>query len=199
MPDPSSDKSLLRRQMRALRDAIDQPTRAAASRRAARLLGQLPGWRDVSTLAIYLPQGGELDTSDICAHAVRESKEVYLPVLVPGNRLDFARWQPGETLTPNRFGIPEPGDDAERREPDALDLICLPLVAWNGHGDRLGMGGGYYDRSLATCSSVKVGIGYELQRSETLVPEPWDVRLDFVLTESALHRCAGNDRRPSLR
>jgi 5-formyltetrahydrofolate cyclo-ligase len=193
MPDLSSDKSLLRRRVRALRDTIDGPTRAAAGHGAAQHLSQLPGWRDISRLAIYLPQGGELDTGAICALAVKERKDVYLPVLVPGKRLEFARWQPGETLNPNRFGIPEPGFGAERCEPDALDLICLPLVAWNDRGDRLGMGGGYYDRTLARCSSVKVGIGYELQRSDTLAPEAWDVRLDYVLTESALHRCTGRE------
>ena len=193
MPNPSFNKPQLRREARALRQAIDAPTRAAAGRAAAGQITRLPGWHEIETLAIYLPRGGELDTSDISALAGREGKMIYLPVLVPGNRLDFARWQPGETLTPNCFGIPEPGPGAERRDPGALDLICLPLVAWNARGDRLGMGGGYYDRTLANCRSLKVGLGYELQRCESLVPEPWDVRLDYVLTESALHCCAGRE------
>lgn len=193
MPHPPSDKSLLRREARALRQALDAPTRAAAGRAAAGHISQLPGWREIETLAIYLPQGGELDTSDLCALAGREGKLVYLPVLAPGKRLDFACWRPGEALAPNCYGIPEPGPGAERRDPGALDLICLPLVAWNARGDRLGMGGGYYDRTLAACASLKVGVGYELQRCESLAPDSWDVRLDYVLTESALHRCAGRD------
>ena len=168
MPNPSFNKPQLRREARALRQTLDAPTRAAAGRAAAGHITRLPGWHEIETLAIYLPRGGELDTSDISALAGREGKIVFI-------------------------GIPEPGPGAERRDPGALDLICLPLVAWNARGDRLGMGGGYYDRTLADCRSLKVGLGYELQRCESLVPEPWDVRLDYVLTESALHCCAGRE------
>lgn len=190
MPEPSSDKPHLRRHVRALRDAVDAQARQAAACSAAQHLERIPGWDDVTSLAVYLPHGSELDTAQICARAWRAGKQVYLPVLVPGNRLVFALWQAGDLLTPNRFGIPEPGPDVPRRNADTLDLIFVPLLAWNDRGDRLGMGGGFYDRTLAGNRALKVGVGYELQRCDALVSASWDVSMDFVLTEAALHACA---------
>jgi 5-formyltetrahydrofolate cyclo-ligase len=73
-----------------------------------------------------------------------------------------------------------------------LDIILLPLVAWDTQGHRLGMGGGYYDRSLAGVQNViKVGLALELQKVEALVTEPWDIRMDFVATENGLIQCQG--------
>lgn len=191
MPDPVVDKVTLRSNMRSRRTAIDDRARAAAARCAATHLVELPGWTAVDHMAVYLPQGGEFDTAPIIALARREGKNLYLPVLAPGNRLEFALWQAGDALLDNRLGIPEPGPGAPRRTPAGLDLVCMPLVAWNGCGDRLGMGGGFYDRTLEDAQCLKLGLGFELQRCEALVPERWDVRMDFMLTEAALHRCAG--------
>ncbi len=193
MPEHPIDKSALRRELRGRRDAVDAAVRDAAARSAATRLAEFTDWPGLRSLAIYLPRGGEFDTGAICELAREQDKQLYLPVLMPGNRLDFALWRPGDALTPNRFDIPEPGPAAPRQSPDDIDLVCMPLMGWTSGGDRLGMGGGFYDRTLARCSSVKLGLGFELQRCEDLIPEPWDVRMDYVLTESALYRCQGGD------
>ncbi|GAA4859703.1 5-formyltetrahydrofolate cyclo-ligase [Luteimonas vadosa] len=116
-----------------------------------------------------------------------------LPVLHEDQRLRFAPWRPGGSLTTNRFGIPEPAvpDDA-LLAPEAMDLVVVPLVAFDGACNRLGMGGGWYDRSFAfrgdrPAPPWLVGVGFSVQQVDEVPTEPWDVPLDAVCTERATH------------
>ena len=99
----------------------------------------------------------------------------------------------GDPLVTNRYGIPEPDI-----EPDAalsaseMALLVLPLVGFDAQGHRLGMGGGWYDRSLAfrkqpTASPLLVGAGFDCQRVDAITPQAWDVRLDAVCSENATY------------
>ncbi len=124
-------------------------------------------------------------------------KQCYLPVLHPvaRGRLWFARWQPGDVLHPNRYGIPEPSWKTHTLASAwALDMIILPLVAFDARCNRMGMGGGYYDRSLAWRlrrgiwkGPMLIGYAYEAQKLGQIHVAPWDVPLDAVVTESALY------------
>jgi 5-formyltetrahydrofolate cyclo-ligase len=104
---------------------------------------------------------------------------------------------PKNTVHANRYGIPEPElPEAALIEPDAMDVVLVPLLAFDRHGMRLGTGGGYYDRSFAFLQQrerptrpLLIGIGYAFQEVEMLVAEAWDVRLDFVATEAELIQC----------
>jgi 5-formyltetrahydrofolate cyclo-ligase len=141
-------------------------------------------------VALYLAADGEIDTAAVATLARDADKEIYLPVICEDESLGFARWVRGAELTPNRYNIPEPPSGAIHREPDALDIILLPLVGWDRSGGRLGMGGGFYDRTLANVHGpVLVGCAHGVQEVDHLPLEAWDVRLDFVATESALHDC----------
>ena len=90
-----------------------------------------------------------------------------------------------------RFGIAEPPETANGAELPALALVCVPLVAWDSQGTRLGMGGGFYDRTFADADSrgLLVGLGYTLQEQTSLPRDTWDVPLDLVVTESTLISC----------
>ncbi|QDW67065.1 5-formyltetrahydrofolate cyclo-ligase [Luteimonas granuli] len=113
-----------------------------------------------------------------------------LPVLHEGGYLRFAPWRPGEPVAPNRFGIPEPvaAPDA-LLDPSSLDLVVVPLVGFDARCHRLGMGGGWYDRSFAfrhhrPAPPLLVGAGFAFQQVEgELRSEDWDVQLDAVCTE----------------
>ncbi len=121
------------------------------------------------------------------------NKQVYLPVLRPfgDNRLWFAHYAPGTPLVKNRYGIAEPDiDHGKRVEAFALDLVLAPLVGFDLQGNRLGMGGGFYDRSFAHLLRHRhwlkprlVGLAYDFQQVKHLPAQPWDVPLTAVATE----------------
>ena len=190
MPDLSSRKSELRSQIREARRKLDSTTRTRAAQHLAKNVSTLPGWAQSGSLALYLAQDNEIDTTPLATLARAKGTELYLPVIEPGNKLTFALWHINDDLHRNRFGIPEPAAEAPRKSIEAIDLVCLPLVAWDTRGVRLGMGGGFYDRSLAGITGpMKVGLAYELQQRADLPHEPWDISLDYVATEAALYRC----------
>ena len=115
--------------------------------------------------------------------------------------MQFGRVGRNTRMAPNRFGIPEP-IDAKPLRARQLDLLLMPLVGFDLEGNRLGMGGGFYDATLAFMRHRRVwrkprlvGIAYECQRVDTLPHEPWDMPLDAVLTERQLYRFNSNHPR----
>ena len=178
--------------MRDARRAIPAPERiAAASALAGHLLAHESAPRQ-GFVAGYWAMDGE-----IALHAWQlnlPSAVTYcLPLLHEDGRLRFAPWRPGDPLVANRFGIPEPdvGDDA-LLAPEALAAAVVPLVAFDARGHRLGMGGGWYDRSFAfraahAAPPLLLGAAFELQRVDALDLADWDIALDAVCTEHAIH------------
>ena len=115
---------------------------------------------------------------------------LYLPVVGNNGVMHFALWEQGTRLQENRYGIPQPGPGISLRSAQDLDMVLMPLVSWCKSGARLGMGGGFYDRALAgTTDPVRIGLGFECQQAEQLPTEDWDIPMDFVVTEAALHVC----------
>jgi 5-formyltetrahydrofolate cyclo-ligase len=112
-----------------------------------------------------------------------------VPKLGAGGELRFTRWRPGQALRANRYGIGEP---VALARPPRLDLVVLPLVAFDAQGRRLGMGGGYYDRRLAraraTRRPLRVGYAFALQEVASVPAAAHDVALDAVVTERGVRR-----------
>ena len=185
----NDDRGALRGEMRERRRALPAPARIAAADALATQLLALPFAASARTVAGYWAMDGE-----IALHAwqLRLPREVRycLPVLHADDTLRFAPWKPGAPLTTNRYGIPEPDvPPAQLLRPEQLDLVVAPLVAFDRAGHRLGMGGGWYDRSFAARLDAPapphlVGAGFSAQRVDAIVPARWDVRLDAVCTES---------------
>ena len=183
------NKAELRRQLRERRRALGDELQLQASRALAHSVEQLPTWQSSSAIALYLAADAEIDPTGIVELARLQGKSLYLPAIYDGE-LEFALWEAGASLQTNQFGIEEPQDSAPRRSPHQLDIICLPLVAWDSTGGRLGMGGGYYDRALAhSRADTLLGLGHEMQQVEKVPCDAWDIRLDYVATEAALHEC----------
>ncbi len=146
-------------------------------------------------IACYFANDGEVELQPIINRIWWMKKECYLPIIsqLTHNQLGFVRYLENEMLVTNRYNIPEPKARHQSVPPWALDLVLLPLVAFDKSGNRLGMGGGYYDRTLAYLRQRKqwrtprlVGIAYDFQQVETLTSEPWDIPLDGVVTESKM-------------
>lgn len=186
----------IRRQMRRQRRGLSADARRAAARALARQVGGSALFRRSRHIAFYLPNDGEMDLTPLIERAWAMGKRCYLPVLSPTfhNRLWFAPYLPDTPLLPNRFGIPEPRRGWRSARPAwSLDLILTPLVAFDRHGNRLGMGGGFYDRTLAYLlrryrwhKPRLLGIAYAFQQVERLPHAAWDVPLDGVATDTAI-------------
>ncbi len=189
------DKFTLRRQLKAARKAFTPTARRLAARASVRLALRHGLLLRARRIAFYLPQGGEFDAHPLLDQARSMRRECYLPVLPRRGRvMRFGRVERHTPMQPNRYGIPEPVDARPLRARQ-LDLLVMPLVGFDHQGYRLGMGGGYYDATLAYMQHRRswrkprlVGIAYECQRVERLPHDPWDMPLDAVLTEQRLYR-----------
>ncbi len=180
-------RAMLRRTLREHRRRLPPATRiAAAEALCARLLA-LPFAPQTGHVAGYWAMDGEI-ALHVWQLRLPPTLRYCLPVLGDDGLLRFAPWRPGEDLVANRYGIPEPAA-TEPLPAAAMALIVTPLVGFDATGHRLGMGGGWYDRTLAFRRDAAappwlVGAGFSTQRVDALAPEAWDVPLDAVCTES---------------
>ncbi|WLH90192.1 5-formyltetrahydrofolate cyclo-ligase [Pseudomonas sp. FP453] len=191
-PAPLS-RPQLRRMLRKARRELSPSEQRKAALGLYRQLAQQPLFRRAKHISLYLPTDGEIDPRLLLRAAQRRGKATYLPVLSawPRTKMVFQRVRPGEKLRPNRFRILEPRVNiGQQRKVWALDLVLLPLVGFDDVGGRLGMGGGFYDRSLAYLARRKswrkptlLGLAHECQKVEKLTQASWDVPLAGTVTD----------------
>ena len=191
-PAPLS-RPQLRRMLRKARRALTPSEQRKAAQGLYRQLAQHPLFRRAKHISLYLPTDGEIDPRLLLRAAQRRGKATDLPVLSawPRTKMVFQRVRPGEKLLPNRFRILEPRVNISRqRKVWALDLVLLPLVGFDDAGGRLGMGGGFYDRSLAYLARRQswrkptlLGLAHECQKVDRLIQASWDVPLAGTVTD----------------
>lgn len=194
--DATAHRQALRQQMAERRRALPPPARMAAAQGLRRSLETLPEYLTDLRVAGYWATGGELPLNLVIPPLATRGQRFLLPLLAKGKELHFAPWRDGEPIAPNRYGIPEPVAPREWFAPFQLDLVLVPLLAFDRCGRRLGHGGGYYDRSFAFLKEqarptepLLVGVGYAFQEVDQLDPAPWDVALDYIATEHELIDC----------
>lgn len=190
-----TDRNRLRHEIRRRRAALTPGQRERAARHVAARLAATAWFRRARHVAGYLAIGGELDALPALTAARIARKHLYLPALAAHGGLWFHPWHPGMPMRSNRFGIDEPlATPRRRKDPRALDIVLTPLVAFDRHGHRLGMGGGFYDRTFAyqlgipVRRPVLIGLAYDFQEVENLATETWDVPLAAVVTPRGVHR-----------
>jgi 5,10-methenyltetrahydrofolate synthetase len=171
----------------AAREAVDAPT-LEAWRRAidAHLERGFPGLAQ-ACLAFCWPIRNEYDARHLAKTLREAGATTALPVVVaPKAPLVFREWHPGVELAAGPLGIAYP---VESRDivPQA---VLLPMNGWDAQGYRLGYGGGFFDRTLAAMPSkpLVIGVAYELARIATIHPQPWDIPVDYVVTERGIYR-----------
>ena len=188
-----SGRRALRRQMRVRRRALSEAERRAAARALSKRIAGSRWFANSRTIAAYLPNDGEISLLPLMARAWSMGKRTYLPRL-SGPRLWFLPFHARTVFTGNRFAIPEPAEPVHRRiHPLFLDLVLCPLVAFDRFGNRLGMGGGYYDRTFEAVrrrtvwpGPKLVGVAYEFQKVDPLPAADWDVPLGAVVTDRTI-------------
>ncbi len=203
--DAVAQRREFRQQLAARRRTLPAAARLAAAQGLRRVLEQLPEYFTDGHVAGYWAVDGELPLNLAIPPLATRGQQFLLPMLQPGRQLAFAPWQTGEPVEPNRYGIPEPAAPTAPLGPAEIDLVLVPLLGFDRSGNRLGYGGGYYDRSFAFLHSrhrptepLLVGVAYAFQELPHIEPEAWDVPLDFVATEQELIDChttaAGNGK-----
>jgi len=188
-------KAEIRRQMRTKRRSLTASQRRQASQRLLHSLRHSPRFQFSRRVAVYLTNDSEIDTAVFIRDLQKRGKQLFLPVLHPLRKghLSFLPYRRNTPMQTNRFGIAEPDFRRWRAVPARyLDLVCMPLVAFDNAGNRLGMGGGFYDRTLAFMhrpgnKPALIGCAFECQQTESLPAEPWDIPLSAIATEQQLH------------
>lgn len=189
---PSQRKATLRRDLRKKRSSISpEDAREAALAAACHLVGSV--WlRRAQHIAVYLNYGSELGTAPLIDVLLREGKNVYVPRIGTERRMRFVELKADTPLRLNMLDIKEPAGRLRSRRVKQFDVIVVPLLGFDSTGQRLGNGGGYYDRALAAPRPFRkpllVGYGYEIQRTAAIPSEPWDIRLNAVATEVGLYK-----------
>lgn len=188
-------RGTLRQGLRRRRSQLPPDEAGAAARAACTRLAAAPEFRSAGRIAGYVAVRGELDPRAALDLAHAAGKGVFLPRVRDDGSLSFLPWDPASPLRKNRYGIPEPDLPSARfLPPDELDLVIVPLVAFDRTGARLGTGAGYYDRSFAfrrtarRATPVLAGFGYAFQECPALAAAEWDVPLDLIVTEKELVR-----------
>lgn len=196
---PGEDRPQLRQAFRSLRRSIGAAERRAASAALARLLSANGLLRSGRRIALYLAHDGELDPGHVARFARPRGARLFVPVVTHAGmgRMRFAPLDsPARAWRRNRYGIREPGGVPRLwRGAKLLDVVLMPLVAFDAAGNRLGMGGGYYDRALAFRSlrrhwhrPLLIGLAYDCQEASTLSTARWDIPVDLIATPTRLLR-----------
>ncbi len=194
--DAIAQRRELRQSLAERRRALTPAERISAAQGLRRSLELLPEYLTDSRVAGYWASQGELPLNLVMPPLVARGQQFLLPVIGADHQLRFARWHSDDAVQPNRYGIPEPANISELLEPFQLDLVFVPLLGFDRRGNRLGHGGGYYDRSFAFLNEqvrptepLLVGIGYAFQEQPRIEECEWDVPLDFVATDCELIDC----------
>lgn len=169
-------KDVLRSKLLVKRANLSSSYQRYASGEIVKRCYEIIDSNNIKSLALYHPIKNEVDPLPIAEYCWHKSIMVALPI-----RAGFAKWQPGDLLELNKYGIMQP----ESNEEISPQLVITPLVGFTRAGERLGYGGGFYDRVFANMQSVlKIGISYKMQELNSIPVEQHDVKLDLIITES---------------
>ncbi|QUM75511.1 5-formyltetrahydrofolate cyclo-ligase [Moritella sp. 24] len=185
----------IRQQIRHRRQQLSTLQQQQASHDLVSQFSQHIHVQSAQHIAIYLHNDGELDTQAVINWCWQQNKHVYIPILHPFShkQLLFTRLTPTTPLIKNKYGISEPKLDVTQVIPYLdLDLVCSPLVAFDLVGNRLGMGGGYYDRTFSQHQFVRhnqqppyvIGLAHDCQQHDNLPIAPWDMPIKEIMTPS---------------
>lgn len=190
------DKHSIRQSLRSHRTTLDSLSREKKALAVATQITQMTSFKNCQHIGGYLTHNGELDPAPIIKTAFETNKKLYLPVLKKkSHAFSYYPYYSNESLIENRYGIGEPTiADRKPISTTCIDVVLVPLVAFDENCHRLGRGVGYYDRTFAfICENpaekrpLLVGLAYEFQKIKTVHPEPWDIPMDMIVTEEKVY------------
>jgi len=192
-PSIAQQKASLRQTLRKRRRDLGRPQQRHAARAICRHLMRSTLFQRARDISLYLDNDGEVGTRALIQLCSRANKRVWLPEVTQSRELRFLRYQSGDKLIANPYGILQPQSHRQCIEVMDLDLVLMPLVAFDRRGMRLGMGGGFYDRAFQGVGKRQVrpklvGLGHGFQEIDCVPANRWDKPLHAVATERGLRR-----------
>jgi 5-formyltetrahydrofolate cyclo-ligase len=176
-----------RQQCKAMRRALSPSEQLWAAQSVLAHLQKMPEFLNAKTIAAYCAFDAELDPALIINEAFLQKKAVCLPVITAAekHRMHFFSYSRDEALIANAYGISEPS--TAHKTPvslGAIDIVLVPMLAFDTNKNRGGYGGGYYDRVLGGCEGrpLCIGLAYDFQEQSVLTPGTWDVPMDRIVT-----------------
>lgn len=189
----SAEKAAWRARFRALREAMPEEARAAASRQIVERVRSLPEVGAAGTVHLFWPLPFEVDLRPLAESLRQRGVVVALPVVAGERALVHRRYLGAAALARGRWGLMEPPPTAPPVAPRAIDVVLVPALAVGRDGSRLGYGGGFYDAFLAETPALRVGVVFGDALVAAVPAEPHDARLDVVVTEAETVRTGGGN------
>ena len=191
----SQEKKNLRNKILFIRDSLEKEMKDAMDYDIYNNLINSQIYLKAKSIFIYLSFGSEINTKKIVIKALKDKKEVYIPKIYKEDKVMKAvRLKSFNDLKENSIGILEPIDDNDYIDKKEIDLILVPGVVFDLNGNRIGYGGGYYDRYLQDIKEIsnKVVLAYDLQIVESIKPEIHDISFDYIITNTKLEKIIKN-------
>ena len=189
----NNDQQSQRQACRQARNSLSKHQQAHHSKLATQRFLETDFFLKANKIAVFLSRDGELSTQELIQLLWQYNKKVYLPVILKNNRMQFAAYQPNTKLTLSKFKTLEPSTP-DFINTEALDLIIMPLTCFDKKGNRIGMGGGYYDKTLAfkansmTTNPKLLGWAHQCQQITSIQSCDWDIPLNALMTEEYLYQ-----------
>lgn len=189
LPVMSQSKAALRQRAKEARFLLSPQEIAAHSAAITRhLLDLLNG---VKTVMVYVSKFPEAETGDLIVALNRRGVQVVVPIIereTHGLRLSYL--PDPSVLVPSTFNVPEPIGHELPARPADVEVVVIPMLAFDAEGNRLGYGAGYYDRFLCRYPHVKkVGVAFSSQQAGSIPIDENDVKMDYIVTEKGIIRC----------
>jgi 5-formyltetrahydrofolate cyclo-ligase len=183
-------KTSIRQSCRNVRELLSPAYQNSMSSKICKQIKGLDVYRYAKKIALYHSMKGEVNLTTLWKTAPFQGKFCFFPTLKKDKSLLFLPATPATEFSENKYGIQEPLVDHTLAIPaNEIDIIFLPLVAFDDYGTRLGMGMGYYDRTLENCSHpLLIGVAYDFQRQSYIQPQAWDISLAMIVTEVKIYR-----------
>lgn len=190
-----SIKEKIRTEKKLARSKLSEKYINTASKSICEHLLKLSHYKNSTKIGCYVSTKYEVQTESIISSIHEDEKELFLPKIKPNSEMDFVQTSKKTQFYKNKFGIKEPESNCISIE-SKLDLVVVPLVAFDINKNRIGMGGGYYDRKFEKLNTneydiqnrepILIGLGFDCQKTEEIKTEKWDVKLTCVISESGI-------------
>lgn len=185
------DKRILRNKVLSIRNSLDKVVKKSMDQEIFNKLITSDLYKEANSIFIYLSFGSEIETKNIINKAIEDKKKVYIPKIYKEDKsMKAIRLKSYNDLKENSMGILEPIDDSDYINKNDIDLILVPGVVFDFNGNRIGYGGGYYDRYLKDIKEIrnKLVLAYDFQIVDLIKPESHDVVFDYIITNTKFRK-----------